>query len=823
MTTLATMVVKLIGDIAGFTKSMQDAEKQAQTSAQKIGSSLQGFGGAAASTGDKLSLGVTLPLAAIGVAAIKSASDLGETSNKIQVLFGGMTDSVQDWSSTAATSLGQSRKQALDAAADFAVFGKAAGLAGTDLVGFAKSNTQLAADMASFFNTSPEEAIKAIGAEFRGESEPIRKYGVLINDAALKDEALRQGLIKTTTEALTPQARVLAAQALIMQQTSAAQGDFARTSTGLANQQRILKAEFEDTAAALGTSLLPIATQLIGVVRGLVDQFNALPQSTKDTIVQVGLVAAAIGPLLSIGGRLIGTLGSITSLLPQLISGLEASGSKFLAMGKSVVDVAGTLQRIGVTSYTARDALIRLKDSGALLTGELALLAAGLVIIGKYLEQVSAASQATNDELIEMSHSGDVFKQAGASTEILVNGANRIRGALDGVNQSLQGSATSYAQYISGVQGAAQAAGYQIDAAGNLTRTIAGLGGVTTQVVQANYALSQSQFDAANASHSAQYGIDLLSSSYLGATTSATAAATATQQSTEAVRAHVEQMLPDVAAMQQQQAVSIQAADAQRQYAAATVESATQTSNLAQSLAKATEEQAKQILASSALQAIADAYKNGAINQQQYNQAIEQVQIQYGLATEQSLAMSKAQTDLNAALASGKIPLDAYVASIDKIPTLAADGQISMSDFAALGLEPAQVSMGRAMQGADNLTTSMRSLIDIARNPIKIDVLLDWQAGSIPTIPATSPAARSNIPGAALGADFVVPSGFPNDTYPLMVSSGEHVTVEPRGGGGQGGNTSNVTINIGSVSKDYTPQQAGDEIIERLRSRGIVA
>jgi phage-related protein len=132
------------------------------------------------------------------------------------------------------------------------------------LSGFTTNLTTLASDLASFNNTTPEQAIEAIGAALRGETEPMRAYGVLLDDASLRQEALAQGLIKTTKQALTPQQKVLAAQALIMKQTTTAQGDFARTSGGLANQQRILSARFADFKTSIGAFALPLATKLFG-------------------------------------------------------------------------------------------------------------------------------------------------------------------------------------------------------------------------------------------------------------------------------------------------------------------------------------------------------------------------------------------------------------------------------------------------------------------------------------------------------------------------------------------------------------------------------
>lgn len=200
--------------------------------------------------------------------AISGATDINETVSKVGVLFGKQAGAIEKFAEGAGSALGQTKQQAMDAAATFATFGKSAGLSGGKLTGFSTQMTTLSSDLASFNNTSPEEAIEAIGAALRGESEPIRKYGVLLNDATLKARAMKLGLIKTTKEALTPQQKVLAAQAEIMAQTTAAQGDFQRTSGGLANQQRILSAEFENATTSAGQALMPMLTNLAKFATG---------------------------------------------------------------------------------------------------------------------------------------------------------------------------------------------------------------------------------------------------------------------------------------------------------------------------------------------------------------------------------------------------------------------------------------------------------------------------------------------------------------------------------------------------------------------------
>lgn len=201
--------------------------------------------------------------AAGAVKAIDMASNLAESQSKVAQIFGESAAGIQAFSKTAATSLGLSEQNVLDAAGTFGIFGKAAGLGGKDLSDFSNNFTTLSSDLASFNNTSPEDAINAIGSALRGEMEPIRRYGVMLDDAAIKAEAMAQGLY-SGKGALTAEAKTLATTALIYKKTSDAQGDFAKTSGGLANQTKIMKAQLTNAATTIGTALLPIAMKLAG-------------------------------------------------------------------------------------------------------------------------------------------------------------------------------------------------------------------------------------------------------------------------------------------------------------------------------------------------------------------------------------------------------------------------------------------------------------------------------------------------------------------------------------------------------------------------------
>lgn len=216
------------------------------------------------------------------------------------VVLGDAFATVQQRAKTAADSVGLSARQYVEAATTFGILGKSAGLAGGDLAGFSTEMTDLAGDLASFRGTSPEQAIEAIGAALRGESEPIRAYGVLLDDATLRNRALAMGLIATTKDALTPQQKALAAQAEILAQTSDAQGDFARTADSTANTQKRLAAESENAQAKLGEKLAPAMTKVREAAITVIEATTSLADAYREHKDLVHGVAITVGVLTGI-------------------------------------------------------------------------------------------------------------------------------------------------------------------------------------------------------------------------------------------------------------------------------------------------------------------------------------------------------------------------------------------------------------------------------------------------------------------------------------------------------------------------------------------
>lgn len=248
---------------------------------------------------------------------ISQASDLNEAGAAIGQVFGDQAKAVQDFAKQGATAFGENEINVLRAAQSFGTYGKAAGLAGQDLSSFSTDLVGLGVDMASFFNTDTQTAMDAIASGLRGEAEPLRQFGVLLDDATLKQRAMQMG-IYDGNGALTSQQKVLAAQAEIFAQTSDAQGDFERTSGGLANQQRILAAGWDNVVTKIGQLFLPAVTGIVSFLNTAV----------------IPALSAFFGALNGEGGG--GAIGSIFGIIGEL---LKPIGAVLAELGPQFLDL----------------------------------------------------------------------------------------------------------------------------------------------------------------------------------------------------------------------------------------------------------------------------------------------------------------------------------------------------------------------------------------------------------------------------------------------------------------------------------------------------
>lgn len=281
---LGKAVLELAADHVKLDRDMSAAEKNVGESAKGMGSKFK----AGLQKAMVPAIGI---LGAVGLAAkhsVDDASDLSEQINKAGVVFGKSSPMIEAWSKQTASSIGISRREALEAAGVFGNMLVPMGFARSKAADMSKGMVNLAADMASFNNADPKDVLESLRAGLAGETEPLRKYGVFLNDARLKQEAMSLGLYKGKG-VLSANAKAQATYALILKDTKDAQGDFAKTSTSAANASRIQAAESEDLNAKIGKGLLPVYQQLQQI---LLTVTGFMSKHTAAIKIAVGVLAA---------------------------------------------------------------------------------------------------------------------------------------------------------------------------------------------------------------------------------------------------------------------------------------------------------------------------------------------------------------------------------------------------------------------------------------------------------------------------------------------------------------------------------------------------
>lgn len=253
-----TAYVEVQGDFSKLEKDIDGATRGTKSKFMAIGKAAA-IGLGAAATGAAL----------VGPKLISLASDAEETASKFKTVFGreakNATAALDAFSKATGTSKFALREQA----AQFQALVRPMGLTTEKASDMSLGMTKLATDLASFNNTSVEEAITALQSGLVGEAEPLRKFGVQLSAARVEAFAYSKGIAKAGTE-LTAAQKAQASYGIILEDTKLAQGDATKTAGSFANQWKRLKNQATDLATELGVKLLPAVTKIVGAITGFI-------------------------------------------------------------------------------------------------------------------------------------------------------------------------------------------------------------------------------------------------------------------------------------------------------------------------------------------------------------------------------------------------------------------------------------------------------------------------------------------------------------------------------------------------------------------------
>lgn len=212
-----------------------------------------------------------------GRQSIETASDLAEVQNVVDTAFGESKQKMEDFADTAVKTYGISKLTAKQTGSNFMAMAAGMGLANDSASDMAMALTGLSADMASFYNVEQDVASTALKSIFTGETETLKQFGIVMTDANLQAYALSKGITKSTAD-MSQAEKVQLRYNYVMSQTALAQGDFAKTSDGWANQTRILSEQWKEFGATIGTVLMNVLLPAVKAINSLLSQLIALAQ-----------------------------------------------------------------------------------------------------------------------------------------------------------------------------------------------------------------------------------------------------------------------------------------------------------------------------------------------------------------------------------------------------------------------------------------------------------------------------------------------------------------------------------------------------------------
>jgi hypothetical protein len=296
-----TLEIFINGNSKDLEAALSSAEKK-----------LAGFSSKMKDIGQSLSLRLTAPLALVGGAAIKLASDYEESLNKVNVAFKDSAKEVQEFAKTSLKSFGIAEGTALDMAALFGDMATSMGLPTNTAAKLSKSMVGLAGDLASFKNMNIEEVTTALNGVFNGQTESLQRLGIVMTEVNLKQFAMEKG-IKKNLDQMTQSEKVLLRYNYLMKNTANAQGDFERTGGGAANQMRVFSEGLKELGVLFGQVVLPTVTKIIQQFNSILGYLRDLSPAAKTLIVTFAGIAAITGPLLYLAG----------TVLPKLLTGFQ--------------------------------------------------------------------------------------------------------------------------------------------------------------------------------------------------------------------------------------------------------------------------------------------------------------------------------------------------------------------------------------------------------------------------------------------------------------------------------------------------------------------
>lgn len=367
--TLEKLQVLIEAQTSQFKKEIENVNKQINSLSSNVNKKVNSIKNVFSRVGKTIA---ALGIAKILKNSIISAMEAIEGENLFETVFGNLSSQMRQWSDDLQNTLGVNAYAARNNAAVLFNIASSMGVVRDEALGLSKDMTLLAEDMASFYNINSDEAFNKIRSGLTGETEPLKALGILVDENTLKQYGYNSSMSNAE--------KVMVRYKAILAQTSAAQGDLARTLDSPANQLRILKNNLSLLSVELGRAFMPIVQTVLPIINSFVLAITKAVSAVAtfmNTLFGTNISA-------SIGGQA-ASIGALASSTEDYNSALADTGDTAKSTAKEVNRLLGGFDEINTLNKDSSS------DGGGASGGSSIPSSGGLVDLGN-----SEFQQSTN-------------------------------------------------------------------------------------------------------------------------------------------------------------------------------------------------------------------------------------------------------------------------------------------------------------------------------------------------------------------------------------------------------------------------------------------
>ena len=315
----------------GTKEAIKDVQKLGKNIQSLSGTALKAAAAFAAFKGGKI-------MADFAKTAIGEATQLERNVAALGNIFGEQAPAMAEYAQNASR-IGLNMNEAAGAATFLGSVIKQAGFSLSETSEMTKTLIDLSADLAITYNRDVAEALNAIAALFRGEYDPIEKFGVGMKQNEIESLKAERGLEKLTGRAeIFADVMVRYEQLLI--RSADAQGAFGEQSESLFALQEALGATFENVQMAVGLGLTPAFAKLTANMIPLVESFAPVLINLFDNLIPV--VEALTANKDKLAGVLVKTI-TLFGMFLEVVLKVTAHVIEHIEAYKNIAIIAGTV------------------------------------------------------------------------------------------------------------------------------------------------------------------------------------------------------------------------------------------------------------------------------------------------------------------------------------------------------------------------------------------------------------------------------------------------------------------------------------------------